>query len=759
MEKMKLENKKNIEIKVQFEFLNKNDILDLSKEYKVKISLDEKTDFEMNKQKILSEANFKTPKERENYHMFDKAKKKFLIKNSDFEPYIKTKSPIILINCYEYSDKTIEKLNEEINIFSNKSKNSNLNEIKRKEFINELACLENNLEVDSFADEFIFKNGMKILLTIIKDYFGDVRKYALKGILKLLSFVSVIEFFTKNEKHLNILYMAFIGNNEFSNGVFFYDIINKLMGNCQDIITTLINMCDHRFYEKTTKYLEEENNNNDSKNNILLFIVIILNYSNKKQQFELILDITKAGIFDNLKKMIKKNEDIFSEQIELFEKTLGKIMEEIDNKDNKEYEMIKGKFNNFIENKSIYHIQNLILKSNSEDEEIKTKAINELNKMLTENNNNLDLVYEAYMKRDNSEEINLFYNYFILLFEKEKNIFSNFINSFKKYNKNEKIKPLNELLKILTDVKSPNPQLKIDTFSFINKALSTFLKSSNNEDYLELLYILTDNGIFELLENNSFEKEEKLNQESLKFIEIIEKNLSKIEENKMQKYQIIKNNFQKLKEKKIIKEIKELLLKIQSSNSSYLHIEFSTQLISLIENENNFKIFYKLFAENEHNNLYFSFFEIFNQYFLGKDNRIMIFIQIIDEFEKTSKFNGLSKILNYLENDKNEIIQIEALTLINTLLGIQDKKISYKILDKLNKLGIFEYLKKLVKNKEREKETKPHLINFTNFVEKILNSNKKEKNFKVINSKFIDFKELQDLFYSTIDDFIILEKE
>ena len=80
MEKINLGNKKNIEIKVQFEYLNNNDILDLSKEFRVKISLDDETDFETNKQKILSEANFKTKNERNNYHMFNKVKKKIFYK-------------------------------------------------------------------------------------------------------------------------------------------------------------------------------------------------------------------------------------------------------------------------------------------------------------------------------------------------------------------------------------------------------------------------------------------------------------------------------------------------------------------------------------------------------------------------------------------------------------------------------------------------------------------------------------------------------
>ena len=74
---MKSVDKKSIEIKVQFEYLNNNDTLVLSKEYKVKISLDEKASFETNKKKILSQSNFRTQKERNNFHMFNKSKKRF----------------------------------------------------------------------------------------------------------------------------------------------------------------------------------------------------------------------------------------------------------------------------------------------------------------------------------------------------------------------------------------------------------------------------------------------------------------------------------------------------------------------------------------------------------------------------------------------------------------------------------------------------------------------------------------------------------
>ena len=521
MEKNKFGKKKNIEIKVQFEYLNNNNILDLSKEFKIKINLDDKTDFEANKKKILSSSNFKTQNERNNYHMFNKSKKKFLIQNSDFEQYIKTNSPVILINCYEYCAKVIEKLNEEINSFREKSTNNQVNELKKKEIINDLSCLENNFEVDIFADEFIFKNGMEILLTIIKYNCGEIRLLALKCTNKLLSFESAINFFIKEEKNLNTLFTSFIGNNEKDNEYVFYDIIIKLIGSNQEIITSFINMSNIYFYQKMIKFLDEDNKDTDLKNYILFFINMILNFVDQKKQYELICNIINAGIFENLGKIIQKNENPLFEQINLLETTISKIIEDKNNKNDND---IKNKFNDYIENKKIYNIQKLIIQTNSEKAETKNEALNQLNSILKENNNQ-DLIYEAYLKIGINENLNSFYNYYIRLFELEEVNITNFINAAKRFSEKTKSKTLNVIPKIIMDIKYKNSQLRKDTFSFLNKILLIASNLPNNKNYLELLYILYENGMFDYLEKNFSEKEEEFD----KFKEILEKNLSKFE--------------------------------------------------------------------------------------------------------------------------------------------------------------------------------------------------------------------------------------
>ena len=749
MEKKNIKNKDNIEIQVKFEFLNNNDLSEFSKEYKIKISLNEKTDFETNKKKIISGANFRTKKERENYHMFNKLKKKFLTKNEDFIPYIETKSSIILINCYEYCDKVIKKLKEETNTFLFKEKNYKSNEIKKTELKNELACLEHNFEVDIFADEFIFKKGMDILLEIIKENCGDLRHYALKGMNKLLSFESAFDFFNKNENNTKIIFTSFIGNNEIDNIFVFYDLIIKLIGGNEQKIMSLINLCDIHFFKKTIKFLDAENKDNEAKNYILFFLNMILNYSDKKEQNKLIMEIINLGIFDYLENIEKSDENILIEQIGLFEDSVGKILKSID----KNYKIVHKKYKDYIENKKIIHIYKLIIKADSENEEIKNNAIQELNILLKENKNNLNLIYETYIKNENTEKVKSFYNYFLILFSEKNNVI-NFLNSVKNYSENIKSKPFNNIIKILTNNKIQN-SIKIATFSFINKSLTKLLELSFNKEFLEFLYLLIDVGIFEILEKESFKKEKNLNKEGINFLNIIESNLEKLSGEK--KYEMIKNKFEKINENMIKNQINELLPQLHNSSNEN-HMIIASNLIELITNEKIFKIFFKVFMENDIKNLFYSFFEIFVFFCSGKDELCLRFIQNCDEYEKKFKNNALEKIVIYLDKYQNELVQFNALKLINCLLSIKDKKMAYKILDRLYKLNLFDYINKLlIKKGANETEIKTQIIVLMTIIEDILKQNMKEKNYKEINKNFEKLKENKQFYESTIDDFLIVD--
>lgn len=749
MEKIKSGNKKNATILVQFEYSNDNDVVNLSREFKINISLDEKTDFEINKRKILKESNFQTQEQRNNYHMFNKSKKKFLTKNSDFISYINTNSPVILINCYEYCDNVIRKLNEETNIFFNKGKSIGSNEIKRKEFINELSCLENNFDVDIFANEFIYKKGVEFLLSLIKDYCGEIRLYALKGLDKLLSFESVIKFFNNNEDNMNVLFNTFIGNNEFEIVFPLYDIILQLIGGNQEKIINLTNMCDKYFFQKTIKFLGEENIGNQAKNYILFFINIILNFSNEKRHNELIIEIINAGIFDEFGKI--NDVEMLSEQIELFKSSVEKIMNEID-KNNPNYKIIKQKYNDYLNNKKFYHIQNLIIKANSDNKEIKSEAIKKLNDILKDKNNGFNLIYEAFLKNYSLDKVNSFYLYFLVLFADKNNI-TNFINESKKHAEKTKSKPLIFLIKILSDPKS-SINLKFDTFSFINKTLSKSL--SYDEVFLEFLYIIIDAGIFELLEKTQLEQFDDLKKECLVFYDIIKNNLAKIEQSKEKKYLIIKDKFEQLQEKKVLIQINQLLLKLHNeSNES--HMISCKQILDLINNEKNFIIFFKTFIDNDMKNLFFSYFEIFSLYCSQKDDNCMRFIKVNNEFDQKYKKDGFSHIINYLDEYQNELVQVKALELVNTLICVKDKQISFQTLYRFEQLGLFENLDQLVKEKEKANDFKAQLSVFFIFANEVINANKKEKYYNTINTKYKKLKDDKEFFESTVNDFVIYD--
>ncbi len=749
MEKIKSGNKKNATIRVQFEYSNDNDVVNLSREFKINISLDEKTDFEINKRKILKESNFQTQEQRNNYHMFNKSKKKFLTKNSDFILYINTNSPVILINCYEYCDNVIRKLNEETNIFFNKGKTIGSNEIKRKEFINELSCLENNFDVDIFANEFIYKKGVELLLSLIKDYCGEIRLYALKGLDKLLSFESVIKFFNNNEDNMNVLFNTFIGNNEFKIVFPLYNIILQLIGGNQEKIINLTDMCDKYFFQKTIKFLSEENIGNQAKNYILFFINIILNFSNEKRHNELIIEIINAGIFDEFGKI--NDAEMLSEQIELFKSSVEKIMNEID-KNNPNYKIIKQKYNDYLNNKKFYHIQNLIIKANSDNNEIKSEAIKKLNDILKDKNNGFNLIYEAFLKNYSLDKINSFYLYFLVLFADKNNI-TNFINESIKHAEKTKSKPLIFLIKILSDPKS-SISLKFDTFSFINKSLSKSL--SYDEVFLEFLYIIIDAGIFELLEKTQLEKFDDLKKECLVFYDIIKNNLAKIEQSKEKRYLIIKDKFEQLQEKKVLIQINQLLLKLHNeSNES--HMISCKQILDLINNEKNFIIFFKTFIDNDMKNLFFSYFEIFSLYCSQKDDNCMRFIKINNEFEQKYKKDGFSHIINCLDEYQNELVQVKALELVNTLICVKDKQIAFQTLYRFEQLGLFENLDQLVKEKEKANDFKAQLSVFFIFANEVINANKKEKYYNTINTKYKKLKDDKEFFESTVNDFVIYD--
>ena len=734
-------------INVQFEYINDNDILVLSKEYKIYISLLENTEFEANKEKIIKNSNFKTEKERSYYHMFNKSNNKFLIQNSDFLPYIKTNSPIILINCYTYAGQIIDKIKEEFqNVNLLKENSLAIIEIQKKEMELVLSNLENNLQIDMFADEFIFKNGIEYLVTIIKKNDGNIRKYALAAIDKLLSFQNAFDFFEKKAILLSNLYDSFIENKEINCAYLFFDIIVKLIGINEEKTMDLIEKMNENFFNKIINYLSDENKEDNIKSHTLLFINMILNFSKSDKHLNLIIFLTNAGIFEKLDKIIKFKELEFLEQVNLFEFTVQKILNETD-KDNDNYNNIKKKYDIFVENKQIYHIQNLI--KSTQIEEIKQSAIDELNDLIK--NNNMYMFYESFMKNENIELVNSYYDYIIVLLESKKEkeeIIINFVNSARKYAEKTNKKEFSEIINYLS--KENKNDLKSHTLLFINKIISF----SSLEKQLEIISIFVEDGILDLLikiglpmNNEIFLSQIKIFDDS---IEKILNNSNKEDNN----YKLIKCKFDIYIETKLYNNIKELILKIHNYKEEKQANPFEIELVNLIKGKEGYNILYKIFMENNDNNIAFSFFDIFIKIF---GENIMAFIEIAKKYAEKNNSKIFNKIIDYTsEKNTNNFLKGIAMQFSNLIINYTKEDKQYEILSEYEQNGIFENLDKLINNKDTLIITQMKF--FLNTVKKILDKSKeKDEKYDIINKKYNKILEAQKFYKKTIDDFVIIE--
>ena len=333
-----MDDEEGFPIKIQFEFLNANEEMELSKEYTVKIlsQKNQSEDFETNRIKIINSCDFRTPEERFYYYMFDTKKKIFLTKDTDLTPFIKS-NKIIMENCTTYAEQICEKLKQEIQTYKKdeelieegESKNNLTSESKKNEIRMILRYLANNFENDLFAEEFISNNGIQYLDTIIQYNTGNIRNYALQGLSKLLDFQSAYDYFDKKKEILSNLYGILINNDNILGPRFAIDIMIKIIGTNEEKAMYIIDVAE-KFAKKThTKtfshlinFLSESYKETKSKTLILALINLIMNYCNPSKLPRILIQLRDAGIFEMIEKTRRHEEKNFDEQVKIFlEKT------------------------------------------------------------------------------------------------------------------------------------------------------------------------------------------------------------------------------------------------------------------------------------------------------------------------------------------------------------------------------------------------------------------------------------------------------
>ena len=321
-----------VPIKVQFEYLNANEELELSQEFTVKILSQKKQseDFETNRVNIINSCDFRTQEERIYYYMFDKNKNIFLNENTDLTPYIKS-NKIIMVNCKTLSEQICEKLREETLKYKKEQtpgeelKKSKFGESKTSDIRMMLRYLENNFQIDLFAEQFINNNGIKYLDTIIQYNTGNIRTYALQALSKLLDFQSSFDYFDKKKDILSSLYGILMSNDNIKCSQFAIDIIIKIIGTSEEKTMYIIDAAEKyakkthtKIFSQIVNLLSETNKETKLKTYTLMFINMLLNYCHPSKLSRIIIQLRDVGIFEFIDKTRKHEEKAFEDQVKMF---------------------------------------------------------------------------------------------------------------------------------------------------------------------------------------------------------------------------------------------------------------------------------------------------------------------------------------------------------------------------------------------------------------------------------------------------------
>ena len=331
-------------VQIQFEFLNANDEMELSEEYTVKI-LSQKNQqseyFEPNRLKIIKSCDFRTFEERIYYYMFDKTKQVFLTKDTDLTPFLKS-NKIIMQNCKTFAEHICENLREEsLTYKKEEDENKNEEELKKSDAIsikNEirriLTYLAENFENDLFAEEFIINNGIQYIDKIIQHNSGNIRKYALKGLSKLLDFQSTFDYFDKKKEILSSLYTILVSDKDVLSPFCAIDIMIKIIRTSEEKIMYIIDVAEKyakkthtKIFDKLVDNLSERIKESNLKNYSLWFINMIMNYCHPSKLPRILIQLRDVGIFEILENR-KHTDKNFETQVNMFlEKTQSVLLD------------------------------------------------------------------------------------------------------------------------------------------------------------------------------------------------------------------------------------------------------------------------------------------------------------------------------------------------------------------------------------------------------------------------------------------------
>lgn len=346
---MDLDEGKQVPIKVKFEYTTYEGKIAYSKEYEVKI-FKEPDAFEINKVNIQKNCNYRTFEERMYYHMFNPDTSLFFKENAEFLPYIKSKKPVILRSCTTYAKQIIEYLREEeakykLGKSSDLSDNSTstddtLSSVKTQEFVDDKKQKNKNLaifnlsrnyfDIDIFAEEFIAYEGIKYLISFMQYSTGNMKKYAIQSLQKLLSFESSRAYISQKKEIIDILYEILMKFDNSNSSVFTLDTLITILSQDEEkkeaqtmylieIAEKYAKKSSTLVFSQVVNLLTDNNKDSDIKIKGLLFINVLLNFCEPAKLAKLIQQLREAHIFNLLENIAKLRDQSFQEQLTNFQ--------------------------------------------------------------------------------------------------------------------------------------------------------------------------------------------------------------------------------------------------------------------------------------------------------------------------------------------------------------------------------------------------------------------------------------------------------
>ena len=329
---MNVDDDEGIPVKIQFEYMNANEEIELSKEYTVKILFqkNQSDEFETNRIKIINNCDFRTFEERFYYYMFDRTKKIFLTKDTDLRPYINI-NKIIMENCKTFAEQICEKLREETLTYKKKEEpqrqtpGNPSKEQSKTEVRGILRYLANNFKTDLFAEEFISNNGIQYLDTIIQNNNNNLATYALMGMSELLNFQSAFDYFDKKREILGTLYGIFMDCEIIKAVQYAIDMIIKIIGTNEEKAMYILDVAEQyskkthtKMFSRVAYYLSEIFKDREVKLNTLLFVNVLMNYCHPSKLPTILIQLRDVGIFEMIEQMKNHMQKDFELNIKLF---------------------------------------------------------------------------------------------------------------------------------------------------------------------------------------------------------------------------------------------------------------------------------------------------------------------------------------------------------------------------------------------------------------------------------------------------------